>query len=96
MAYRSSAEEEPEMNDVEAKIRRCHELVLAMDAIDHPEAPLYREEYEKLVNGWRRAREYWMTELKILKARYDRLLADVVLAEAVAAVEKREQGGAGA
>jgi hypothetical protein len=82
------------MHQLQAKIRQCHELVSAMEAMDHPAAAAYREYYQELVNGWKRSREYWTTELEILRARYDRLMADIALAEAVAAVEKREQGGA--
>jgi hypothetical protein len=84
------------MGELQAKIRQCHELVLAAEAMGHPAAALYREEYQELVSGWMRSREYLMNEIEILGARYDRLQADIALAEAVAAVEKREQGGAGA
>jgi hypothetical protein len=75
---------------VEAKIRQIQEHVLEAEAMDHPEAALYRERYEELVSGWRRTREYLTTEMEILAARYKRLQADIALAEAVAAVEKRE------
>jgi hypothetical protein len=87
---------EATLGQVEAKIRQCHELVLAAEAMDHPAAALYREEYQELVSGWMRSREYLMNEIEILGARYDRLQADIALAEAVAAEEEREQGGAGA
>jgi hypothetical protein len=71
-------------------------LVLAMEAMGHPAAAAYRESYQELVSGWGRAHAYVATEMAILDARYDRLLADIALAEAVASIDKHEQSGAGA
>jgi hypothetical protein len=84
------------MRQVQAKIRRCHKLMLEMEAMDHPQAAAWLEYYEEPFNGWERARAYITAEIEALRARYDRLWADFALAKAIAAVEKREQGGAGA